>query len=358
MTSQTAAIHDRLARRAVSAGTLRPLIAWLYAVALLVVVMVLVGGATRLTESGLSIAHWSPVNGALPPLSLRDWEHEFALYRQTTEYRLEHAWMQLADFKQIFWWEWTHRFLGRVIGLAYALPFFLFLARGRVPAPAALRLWLILALGGLQGVIGWWMVASGLTGRVDVSHYRLAVHLAMALTILSLLVWAAWDFQRMGEARRAPDAAIQLRGRLLLGLVALQILLGAFVAGLNGGFAYNSWPLMGDTLAPAAVWELTPAWRNFLDNPVMLQFLHRTNAWAVVGVGLWVGLGAWRRAHGGQKQAGILLLLALALQMLLGIAVIVTGVPVWLGVAHQAGAVLLLLATLRLLHRAGGAPGL
>lgn len=321
---------------------------WLIAVALMIFLMVVVGGATRLTESGLSITHWSPISGALPPLSAADWQREFALYQQTDEYRLEHAWMQLADFKQIFWWEWGHRLLGRLIGLVYALPFFWFLWRGVLPKRLVPRFWAMLALGGLQGAIGWWMVASGLVGRTDVSHYRLAVHLLMALAIFSLVVWTAFDLR---PAKASMDTRLKIPSIVTLALLPVQIGLGAFVAGLNAGFAFNTWPLMGDRFAPDGLWSLTPVWLNALENPITVQFLHRSVAYALFTAGMWACACAWRA---GYRERACILAAALTGQVALGVATLVSGVPVWLGVAHQAGGVLLLAAALWVAHAAAG----
>lgn len=325
---------------------LRPVFWWLILVALMIFLMVVVGGATRLTESGLSITHWSPISGAIPPLSQADWQHEFTLYQQTDEYRLEHAWMRLADFKQIFWWEWGHRLLGRLIGLVYALPLFWFLQRGRLPKRLVPRFWAMLALGGLQGAIGWWMVASGLSGRTDVSHYRLAVHLLMALAIFSLVLWTALDLR---PGRCGTDKRLKAAGLLTLALLPLQIGLGAFVAGLNAGFAFNTWPLMGDRFVPDGLWSMAPVWLNAFENPVTVQFLHRCTAYALFAAGLWACACAWRAGFRARASA---LAAALTGQVALGVATLVSGVPVWLGVAHQAGAVLLLAAALWVAHAA------
>lgn len=325
-------------------STSAPVFWWLVGVAVMIFLMVVVGGATRLTESGLSITHWSPISGTIPPLTPDDWQREFALYQQTDEYRLEHAWMQLADFQQIYWWEWGHRVLGRLIGMVYALPFFWFLWRGQLPRTLVPRFWAMLALGGLQGAIGWWMVASGLVGRTDVSHYRLAVHLLMALLIFSLVLWTALDLRPgQGSASRSLKAA----SLFTLALLPLQIGLGAFVAGLNAGYAFNTWPLMGDRFAPDGLWTLTPLWLNLVENPVTVQFLHRCLAYGVFAVGIYASALAWRA---GFRMRGLALAGTLSLQVVLGIAALLSGVPVWLGVAHQAGGVLLLASALWVAH--------
>jgi cytochrome c oxidase assembly protein subunit 15 len=253
--------------------------------------MVLVGGATRLTESGLSITEWQPVTGALPPLSEGQWQAEFQKYQAIPQYRELNRGMSLAEFKTIFWWEWAHRFLGRLIGAAFLLPFLWFRWRGWIASELRPRLWFISALGALQGAVGWWMVASGLADRVEVSQYRLATHLVLACAIYVALVWTA---QRLGEGPSifppAP-AAWQGRGaaRLrvsaagLLGLVLVQIYLGALVAGLRAGYVYNTWPLIDGAFVPEAsrLFVGTPLWRNFFENTLTVQFDHRVLAYAI-----------------------------------------------------------------------------
>ena len=221
---------------------------WLYAVAALVLAMVLVGGATRLTESGLSITEWKPLTGVVPPLSENAWQSAFEKYRAIPQYRELNSGMSLAEFKTIYWWEWTHRLLGRVIGAAYLLPFLWFLWRGWVARELRPRLWFIFGLGALQGVVGWWMVASGLADRVEVSQYRLATHLLLACAIYVALIWTAW---RLGDrATGHVPGRIRLGATGLLILVLAQVYLGALVAGLRAGYAYNTWPLIDGALIP------------------------------------------------------------------------------------------------------------
>ena len=254
---------------------------WLLAVAALVLAMVVVGGATRLTESGLSITEWQPVAGALPPLSDAQWELQFEKYKAIPQYQALNSGMSLDAFKTIFWWEWTHRLLGRLIGAAFLLPFLWFLARGRVEARLRPRLWMLFGLGALQGAVGWWMVASGLAERVEVSQYRLAFHLTLAGLIYVALLWTA-----QGLAPRSPPVPSRLRvsAKLLLGLVLAQIYLGALVAGLRAGLIYNTWPLIDGHLVPAASQLLfnEPWWRNFFENPLTVQFDHRLVAYALL----------------------------------------------------------------------------
>lgn len=317
---------------------------WLIAVTLMVGLMVVVGGATRLTESGLSIVKWQPLSGALPPLSAADWEQAFAAYKASPQYLLVNHGMDLAAYKTIFWWEWAHRFLGRVIGLAFALPLVWFWwRRPAAIEPLRQRLLVILALGFLQGLIGWWMVASGLVDRPSVSHYRLTVHLINALLIYAACLWLALDLLtpppiRVGRQRRS---AI-----LLLGLTALQLVLGGLVAGLRAGYAFNTWPMMGEHMMPPGLTDLSPWWRNLVDNPVMVQFLHRTNAYIILLLVLVIFVVSYQSpAQGPDRPAqrrAHLLLAAIVMQILLGILTILNGVPILLGVLHQGGAVILL----------------
>lgn len=341
-TLPAAAAQSQSSRRAVAT--------WLLLVAGLVFLMVIVGGATRLTESGLSIVEWKPVTGAIPPLTDEDWHEAFEAYKQIPEYQLEHAWMSLEDFKGIFWWEWGHRLLGRVIGIAYAIPFFWFLLRRRIPEGYKKPLWGLLLLGGLQGAIGWWMVSSGLSERTDVSHYRLATHLGVALAILAGLVWTALNLLADRTRQPAP-ARVNRWAAPFFVLLAAQILMGAFVAGLNAGFAYNTWPLMGDSFVPANMWEAGLGWLNLAENGIVVQFIHRMIAYALALVGaLWM-VDGFRSGIEGVKNRAMLLGIALAFQITLGILTIIHAVPIVLGVAHQGGAAVLLAAALYYAHR-------
>ncbi|QPQ55110.1 COX15/CtaA family protein [Allosphingosinicella flava] len=324
---------------------------WLLAVAALVFLMVVVGGITRLTESGLSMVRWEPVSGTVPPLNEEQWMAEFDAYKATPEYQKVNRGMSLTEFKSIFFWEYVHRLLGRFIGLAFALPLLWFAAKKAIPKGYGPRLTALLALGGLQGAIGWWMVASGLVDRPDVSHIRLAVHLLTALLILGGLVWTALDLRALdaGHGR----AKMPTLGIWTLSVLALQMLFGAYVAGLNAGYAFNTWPLMGDALFPAETPMLEPALRNFVDNPVVVQFVHRWLAFAVAGFAVLLGLKAGRLGHKGAAHA---VFTTVTVQILLGIATILTGVELWLGVAHQGMAALLLAAIVVAAHRIGDVP--
>jgi heme a synthase len=314
---------------------------WLFAVAALVVLMVAVGGITRLTESGLSITEWKPVTGAIPPLTQEQWQAEFAAYRQIPEYIEINgpAGMTLADYKFIYFWEWLHRLLGRLIGLAFALPLAWFWIRGAIPRGYHKRLVVLLALGGLQGVFGWWMVQSGLAGRTDVSHHRLAVHLLTALVILAGLVWTALDLLRHSEgakpARLRPFAAVAG------GVLFVQLLLGAWVAGLNAGLASDSWPLMHGRFVPEVSWSQGVV-STIVNDPFLLHFLHRWWAWVAVA-GLIV-LARKARMAGG-RGASIAIHAAFGTQILLGIATVITGVALWIAVLHQIVGALLVAAT-------------
>ena len=320
---------------------------WLYAVAALIVVMVVVGGITRLTESGLSITQWKPISGIVPPLGHAQWQAEFANYQRIPEYRQLNRGMTLDGFKSIFFWEYLHRLLGRVIGLAFALPLAWFAIRRQIPRGYSWRLSALLALGGLQGAIGWWMVASGLSVRTDVSHIRLAVHLGTALFILGGIVWTARDLTALASNPLARPAPLRPVPALALALLAIQIVFGAFTAGLDAGYAFSSWPLMGDAFFPSGTPMGSPAWRNAVDNPVVVQFIHRWFAFAAAAGLLWL---AYRtRATRAPGIAAVVAALVIA-QVLLGIATLLTGVDLVVAVAHQANAALLLIAAIVAAH--------
>lgn len=332
----------------------RAIAIWLFAVAAMVFAMVVIGGVTRLTESGLSIVAWKPIAGALPPLSDAAWQAEFESYQQFPEYRKINRGMTLAEFKRIFFWEWLHRLWGRLIGLAFFLPFVWFLATRRVPQGLGPTLWGLLILGGLQGVLGWFMVQSGLVDRPSVSQYRLAAHLGLALLIYAALLWVGWgQWQGGGEGRPDPGRGARLRGaaQALVPWLFLVILSGGFVAGLDAGLAYNTFPLMDGRWIPAGAWSLEPGWRNLFENTIAVQFQHRVLAvLTVLGVAL-----LWWRAlklalPGWLAPRTHLLLGAVLLQAALGILTLVHVVPIALAAAHQAGAMLLLTAALYLLH--------
>jgi heme a synthase len=333
---------------------------WLITVAALIFCMVLVGGATRLTESGLSIVEWKPVTGALPPLSEADWQAEFEKYKAIPQYQIVNSGMTLAVFKTIYWWEWTHRFLGRLIGVAFLLPFLWFLWRGWIAPGLRGRLWFIFGLGAAQGAVGWWMVASGLAERVDVSQYRLAVHLTLAVVIYAAIVWTIRGL--VPTASRADASAhVRFGSVLLLGLVLLQIYLGALVAGLDAGLTYNTWPLIDGRLVPGAaeLLQIEPAWRNLFENRLTVQFNHRIAAYVLWLLALLHMADAIRTLRRGPVVNGaVALAAAITLQAALGIATLLTQVPIGLALAHQAMA--LVVVTIAVIHAerlvAAGAP--
>jgi cytochrome c oxidase assembly protein subunit 15 len=320
---------------------------WLYLVAALVVGTLLVGGATRLTESGLSIVEWKPVAGTLPPLSDAAWQAEFEKYQTIPQFQLNRG-MTLGEFKTIFWWEWAHRLLGRLIGAAFLLPFLWFLWRGWVEPGLRARLWAIFGLGALQGAIGWWMVASGLTERVSVSQYRLATHMTLACVIFVAGVWTA---RRLGAAP-AIDVPWRVRAGAvaLLALVLAQIYLGALVAGLRAGLVYNTWPLIDGALVPdaARLWFEQPWWRNLFENALTVQFMHRMVAYALFAFALLHAADVLRTADRVARLFAIKLAAAVTIQAALGIVTLLHQAPIGLALAHQAMAIAVLtLATLQ-----------
>jgi cytochrome c oxidase assembly protein subunit 15 len=319
---------------------------WLYILAALVVAMVAVGGATRLTGSGLSITEWRPVTGAIPPLSPEAWVAEFQRYQASPQYRLLNEGMDLGDFQFIYWWEWSHRQLGRLIGFVFFVPLLWFWLRGVVRGRLALGLLAIGALGGLQAGIGWIMVASGLQpGMVAVAPIKLMLHLIVASLILALLVWVAAGFGRAPERDRAAPAPARWMASIFLGLVVLQIALGALVAGSRAGLTYNTWPLMDGQFVPSpdALLATTPWYENFVDNPALVQFDHRMVGYAVLAFALWQMVRLRRAAPGtsAARRATALAGMAVA-QMGLGIATLVLVVPLALALAHQLFAMALL----------------
>ena len=308
---------------------------WLGAVAALLFAMVVLGGVTRLTESGLSMVDWHPVTGWLPPLSDEAWQAELSKYKTSPEYVKENSWMSVVDFKAIFWFEFLHRLLGRLIGVAFALPFFWFLARKQVPKALSPKLWLLLAFGGLQGALGWYMVKSGLVDRPDVSHFRLAAHLGLAFLIYGFILWLIFGLIQPEEGGLDPLAVA------IIGMTYVQILSGALVAGLDAGFIYNTWPLIDGHFFVTGPYDYQGFWQNVLEDRKVVQFDHRMGAYIVTGATalLW-----WRRR--GDGLPAHLLAGATFFQVVLGIAALIAVVPVSLGALHQAGALILFSATL------------
>ncbi len=312
---------------------------WLFAVATLMVVTLVVGGATRLTESGLSIVEWKPVTGVLPPMSQAEWQAEFDKYKEIPQYRELNRGMGLEAFKTIYWWEWSHRLLARLVGAAFLVPFLIFLWRGWIEPRLKLRLWLLFGCGALLGAVGWWMVSSGLAGRVSVSQYRLGFHLTLACAIYAAILWTAL---RLSE-RTIPQAAQRLRVTALglLLAVILQIYLGALVAGLDAGLSFNTWPSIDGAFIPSAerLWFETPAWRNLFENALTVQFNHRMFAYA-----LWLAavLHAIDARNGVAWPGALSLAVAMTIQAIIGIATLLYQAPISLALLHQAMAIVVL----------------
>jgi len=322
---------------------------WLLLVAALVFLTLLVGGATRLTESGLSIVEWKPVTGALPPLSENAWQTEFEKYQATTQYQQLNRGMTLAEFKTIYWWEWAHRLLGRLIGAAFLFPFVWFLWRGWIESRLRWRLWMLFALGATQGAVGWWMVASGLAGRVSVSPYRLAFHLTLACLIYAALVWTAQSLS--ARPRFDVPRGIRAGAFALIILVLMQIYAGALVAGLDAGLSYNTWPLIDGALVPSSerLLFLAPAWRNFFENDLLAQFNHRMLAYILCIAAVLHLIDMIRsRSKGGALNGALTVMCAVLLQAGLGVATLLHQAPISLSLIHQGMAIILL--TLAVLH--------
>lgn len=333
-------------------ATARPgaIATWLFWVAGLIVLMVAVGGITRLTESGLSITEWKPVSGAIPPLTSDDWNREFEAYKRIPEYQQVNRGMSLAQFQFIYFWEYIHRLLGRLIGLAFALPLAWFAIRRAIPQGYGWRLVALFLLGGMQGAIGWWMVQSGLTERTDVSHFRLATHLVTALFILAGLIWTALDLRALARDPAAPPARLTPLASTTAIILFVQLVLGAFVAGLNAGLVANDWPLMNGRLFPASEAGSRPLLDALVNDPWVLHFLHRWWAWVAVGALVLLARAAKKV---GDRRASIAIHTAFGTQILLGIATVMTGVNFWLAVAHQLVGALLVAATAWGAHSVG-----
>ncbi len=323
---------------------------WLAAVAALIVLMVVVGGITRLTESGLSITEWKPVTGILPPLTEAGWLAEFEKYKRIPEYQQLNQGMSLAAFKGIYFWEYVHRLLGRLIGAAFALPLLWFAMRRAIPPGYGWRLTGLLVLGGLQGVIGWWMVSSGLAQRTDVSHFRLAAHLLLALLILALIVWTILDLRALARDAGARPARLTRLGAVTGAILFVQLVFGAFTAGLNAGLVTNEWPLMNGKLFPSEVLAVRPFLDALVNDPAMIHWFHRWWAWVAVAALIML---ARRAKAAGDRTASIAIHTAFGIQILLGIATVMTGVNIVLGVLHQLVGALLVIATVWGTHSVG-----
>jgi heme a synthase len=336
--------HPPFAAHANAVPSDRAVRLWLCAVAILVFAMIVVGGATRLTDSGLSITEWQPLLGAIPPLTDADWQTAFAKYKTIPQYASVNRGMTLDAFKEIFWWEWAHRFLGRFVGVAFAVPFAFFAITGRLRRGWAPKLAAVLALGALQGAVGWYMVQSGLANRIDVNQYRLALHLSIAFLILGSLVWLILDLAPpLGEPRLATvKPAHRAWAYGLAALVFSQVAIGGFVAGLKAGRAFNTWPLMDGRVIPEGYMRLQPWWLNFTENIPAVQFNHRVAAYLIAGLVLWHAVRVIRSADDERvRWSAGLFAAAVFAQAILGIWTVVMAVPIGLGIAHQAFAAIL-----------------
>jgi len=326
---------------------------WLFACAGMVVAMMVIGAITRLTESGLSMVEWRPFIGAWPPSGEAEWQRVFSLYQQTSEYQLANTGMELAEFKTIFWWEYIHRLWGRLIGVVFAVPFVVFLLMKKVPRWLTPHLVALFLLGGLQGVIGWWMVKSGFVDRTDVSQYRLTIHLGMAFAILAYLLWVALGI--VSPRSQASPGGPRRLAWLAFGTVSLTVLAGGLVAGLNAGKTYNTWPLMDGDIVPAGVLDLSPWWLNGFENLATVQFDHRMLAYASVALIAWLWIAVRRAPVPARARRAANALAAMAvLQAVLGVATLLLVVPLPLAVLHQAGAALLFSLSLWTVYELSG----
>ncbi|MDB9838660.1 COX15/CtaA family protein [bacterium] len=333
-------------------GARGPIRLWLAVIFALVGVMILVGGLTRLTDSGLSITEWAPITGAKPPSSEAEWAIAFEKYKAIPEYQLQNKGMTLAEFKGIFWWEWGHRQLGRVIGLVWAVGFFGFMAARKIPTGWTGRLLGLGALGGLQGAIGWWMVSSGLKeGMLDVASYRLAIHLGLAFVIFGVITWFILQLARRDvdllQARRLADAQLSKLGTWLIALAFVQILLGALVAGIDAGRGFPDWPLMAGGFFPPQPFDLVPLWRNFFEDPGLVQFMHRMAGYVLFAFAGYVWLRARKSANAKTRFAYNAMMAMMLGQVVLGIVTVIYSAPAHIAIVHQLGAVVLWVLILR-----------
>jgi cytochrome c oxidase assembly protein subunit 15 len=332
----------------------RAVVAWLLFAAAMVFAMAVIGAITRLTESGLSIVEWKPVAQMLPPLSDAEWQRVFDLYRDSPQYRLVNAGMTLAEFQRIFFWEWLHRLWGHLIGIAYAVPFVWFVARRAIPSGWTRPILGLFGLGLLQGLVGAFMVASGLVDRPSVSHYRLAMHLVLALAIFVATIWIARGIASPRPPATRSSARLRAHATGTFALLAVTIVWGAFTAGLRAGLVYDTWPLMGGSFVPSEWLDDAPAWVNFVENHATVQFSHRLLAYCTAALVLVLAVRAVRLAPSLRRWALVAAHLVV-LQVALGIATVLGHVPVWLGALHQANAILLLGSLTMLLFELGRA---
>ncbi len=321
---------------------------WLFSICAMITTMVSIGGITRLTGSGLSITDWAPILGVVPPLTDEAWQAAFAKYQEIPQYKLINSAIGLADFKFLFFWEWFHRLVGRLVGIVVLVPGILFWFRGKISARLARRVLLGFFLGGFQGALGWFMVKSGLSERTSVSHFRLAAHLSLALLILAYFVWLARSVAIGKNFRVSEPVAysfVRPKYPFLVALLVLQIIYGAFVAGLKAGKAFNTFPLMAGSFVPSNLLEFSPLWLNAFENPATVQWIHRTFAWAVfiATMGIWITLARRKTSRGPIRRFSTGLAHLVLMQFILGVFTLVYAVPVTLGVLHQLGAALIVI---------------
>ena len=336
---------------AASARHSRAVQLWLYGIAALIAMMVVVGGATRLTDSGLSITEWQLITGVVPPFTEAQWLVAFGKYQQIPEYQQINRGMSLSEFKFIYWWEWAHRFLGRFIGFAFFIPLAFFWLRGYLAAGLKPKLIAAFLIGAMQGALGWYMVQSGLSERTDVSQYRLAAHLGLAVALFAMVLWLAFGLKQW---RPKPEPGLGRAGSfatVFAVLIFLQIVLGGFVAGLDAGHGYNTWPLMDGAFIPDGLLSMSPAWTNLFDNAMTVQFNHRMLAYVIVVAALLYTIFLLRRSSEGPLavSAGLILLVVLV-QVALGIFTLVYQVPISIALYHQVGALVLLALVLHHIH--------
>ena len=327
---------------------------WLFFITFMVFAMVVVGGATRLTESGLSMVNWNPIMGAIPPMTDAAWLAEFSDYQQSPQYKITNMHMTLEEFKGIFWWEWAHRLLGRVIGVVFLVPMLWFWLRGRIPNGYKPKLVFLFILGGLQGFLGWYMVKSGLVDEPAVSHFRLTAHLSLALIIMSYAFWQALNLMRKSHFQTT--RSVKRLTYFIALVVVLQLVMGGLVAGLKAGYIFNTWPLMGDSFIPANVFGGDTWYNAMLNNATTVQFDHRIGAYLLVFLTIWLTSVAYKSKYISPSIRGSVITLTLIIiaQVVVGIIMLLKEVPVSWGTFHQAGGVIVLLSLLYLMHLQSG----
>ena len=324
---------------------------WLAVVCFLIFVMVVVGGITRLTESGLSIVEWKPITGIVPPTSEAAWQLEFENYKQYPEYQKLNHGMSMDEFKAIFWWEFIHRLLGRLVGLVYLLPLLFFQFTGCLSSVFSRRLWIGFVLGGLQGLVGWYMVKSGLVDRPDVSHYRLALHLGLAFFLFAYLFWQILDLRPKTKSKGLVPGYLATYAKVILAFVSIQIVWGAFTAGLKAGYGFNTFPTMNGQWIPSGFWMPDPVWSNFFENNISVQFIHRTLAWILLALfSSFFVLSRRFDISARQAKAVWAVSAAFLMQFCLGIATLLLMVPIQLASLHQLGGFVLFGATVFMVH--------